>query len=117
MKKDIIKKYPEIFDQPGYQYGWPNGWDDLVNQLIENVVAVAPKDFKVLQIKEKFAGLRFYYSNGNETINHLADEAENKSYSICQNCGSEGKRSTSGSGWMRTICEACNEPGTNQIVS
>ena len=109
---DYIKKLPHVFDQPAYMYGWPEGWDELVNKLIKDVLAVAPNEFKVLQIKEKFAGLRFYYSNGNESVRKLVDIAESKSMTICQNCGSEG-RASSHKGWMVTLCEECDQSPPN----
>jgi hypothetical protein len=49
-----------------------DGWFDLVWRLCEAIEALGPdEDFKVEQVKEKFGGLRFYVSGGNEAIRGL----------------------------------------------
>ncbi len=63
--------------------------------------------FEVVQVKEKFAGLRFYSSGGNNKISELIDEAELKSEGICEGCGAPGKIRSSG--WMRTLCDECEK--------
>jgi hypothetical protein len=57
----------------------------------------------VIQVKEKFGGLRFYYDGGDEYIQGAVSMAERMSYSICEECGNLGK-SRSG-GWVRTLCD------------
>lgn len=55
------------------------------------------------QVKEKFAGLRFYYSGGDDYIDGVVSMAESMSYRTCEECGAPGT-STQG-GWVRTLCE------------
>jgi hypothetical protein len=46
-----------------------DGWFDLVWGLCEAIEALGPdEDFKVEQVKEKFGGLMFYVSGGNDAI-------------------------------------------------
>jgi hypothetical protein len=58
------------------------------------------------QVKEKFGGLRFYYSGGKPEHAHYVRFAESMSYSICEDCGTtkDVRRTT---GWIRTICVPC----------
>ena len=85
-------------------FGLPLGWYDLVGGLCEKLAPIVPDDFQVDQVKEKFGGLRFYYSNGNEEVDKLVREAEDKSYEICQDTGGPGKLRND-LNWMRTLCD------------
>jgi hypothetical protein len=58
---------------------------------------------KVLQIKEKFGGLRFYYNGGDEFIDGAVRLAELISYKTCETCGNPGSARTGG--WVKTLCE------------
>jgi hypothetical protein len=61
---------------------------------------------QVDQIKEKFGGLRFYYSGGDDDIDGMVSLAESMSYTICEACGTtENVGSTAG--WIYTVCEPC----------
>ena len=56
------------------------------------------------QVKEKFGGLRFYYSGGDDYIEAMVELAEHLSDVTCDVCGAPGKQS--GGGWIVTRCEA-----------
>ena len=62
--------------------------------------------FQIDQIKEKFGGLRFYYSGGDDRIMGMVNLAENLSYEICEQCGSSNNVSQT-KGWITTLCEDC----------
>lgn len=118
LKKELFEKYPDMFVRhegrlQTYMYTWPGGWDDLVSQLIHDV-ASASDDVRILQIKEKFAGLRFYYSGGGEEVSKLVDKAERESYTTCQNCGSPEGAEVSRRGWVSTLCASCNDEITSR---
>lgn len=66
-----------------------------VPEAIPQVVAI--------QVKEKFGGLRFYFSGGDDYIDGIVDMAESMSYRTCEECGAPGT-ATEG-GWIRTLCE------------
>lgn len=89
-----------------------DGWFDLLNKLATKIEANLSKqelkDFRVLQVKEKFGGLRFYIENcDNEEVNKFIDEYEDKSYHICEICGDKGSPNQNEFGWIRTICNKC----------
>jgi len=69
-------------------------------------------EFKITQVKEKFAGLRFYYYGGDPTIDGMVSLTESLSYQICEYCGSTinvGKTQ----GWFVTVCKSCFEKNPN----
>ena len=55
-------------------------------------------------IKEKFAGLRFYVSGSDDRIDTLIEFAERMSRCTCEICGAPGTLDN-GSGWMKTKCK------------
>lgn len=76
----------------------------LLGQLLDDLTR---SDYPLpMQIKEKYGGLCFYISHGNDKIFELIDEAEKKSFTICEICGMPGK--PRGRGWITTLCESCN---------
>jgi hypothetical protein len=56
----------------------------------------------ILQVKEKFGGLRFYYSGGDGKIEGMVSFAEQMSYKICEETGERGYL-CSKNGWLRTL--------------
>jgi len=57
------------------------------------------------QIKEKFGGLRIYFSGGDDYIEGVVDMAEEYSYKVCEVCGNSGKPNKGG--WITTLCNNC----------
>jgi hypothetical protein len=74
---------------------------DYLKEDMDNEAAKVPV---ASQVKEKFAGLRFYCSNG-AIDKHWSfiSFAESMSYVTCEVCGSPGKRYTDG--WHKTFCD------------
>jgi hypothetical protein len=92
----------------GFAHG--DGWFDLVWRLcerLEPVVAAGEREsgrpFEVLQVKEKFGGLRFYTNFSNEAISALIGTAGIESTHTCEVCGKPGSRR--GEEWIETRCE------------
>lgn len=56
----------------------------------------------VVQIKEKFGGLRFYYNGGDAEISGMVRMAESWAGRSCEQCGSPG--TSGGRGWIQTLC-------------
>lgn len=82
----------------GIQCG--KGWESLVQPLL---AMAAEQGAEVLQVKEKFGGLRIYVDGGNEKLQAAIEEAEKKSYRTCEECGQSG--TTREGGWLRTLCD------------
>lgn len=85
-------------------FGWEigKGWHPLVKELIEDLQKLG-WDGTILQIKEKFGGLRFYIAGGSDEVWDRIERAEKESFTICEECGEPGqlrKRS-----WIRTLCD------------
>jgi hypothetical protein len=92
----------------GFQHG--DGWFDLLWRLcerLEPVVADAEKEtrrpFEVLQVKEKFGGLRLYANYNNDSISTLIEAAVVESFYTCEVCGQPGKCRVGG--WIQTLCD------------
>jgi len=74
MRKELVERWPSWFNVNGSTYqtrmvdgfAHGDGWFDIVWRLcqdLEPLVAEAGQPFEVLQVKEKFGGLRFYVSH------------------------------------------------------
>jgi hypothetical protein len=58
---------------------------------------------EVQQVKEKFGGLRFYFSGGDERIDGMVLMAEAIAERTCEVCGKPGRPREGG--WIRTLCD------------
>lgn len=59
------------------------------------------------QVKEKYGGLRLYFSGGDDYVEGLVSMAEAMSYNVCEVCGNKGQPNKGG--WISTRCESCRE--------
>ena len=89
------------------------GWKKLVLKLVKNLIKIDP-EIEVMQVKEKFGGLRFYINGVTrknvEEVYRLITEAEIESYYICENCGTKDKVTTKPiCGWLLTLCSKCRK--------
>ena len=85
-------------------------WKDLADFIYKHAPRkkFVPMFFRIDQIKEKYGGLRFYYSGGDIYIDGLTSLAESLSYKICEDCGST-KDIGYTKGWIATMCQDCYE--------
>lgn len=95
-----------------YRFGVGDGWYKLLKSLIIKIRENDKKNeytTQITQIKEKWGGLRFYV-NGTSTENwDLIDFAEDKSFTICERCGSQSNVGNLNLGWITTKCIKCAE--------
>lgn len=107
----------------------PSGWTKRFFQMCDEINAALeeadyPKDIlKVVQVKEKLGGMRFYYNLelpepaelGDvlvqdavaERISDIVDLACSETEMICVNCGAEARYCTVG--WIIPFCKDCAE--------
>ena len=89
------------------------GWHSILDKLFEQF---SDEPIVILQVKEKFGGLRIYFMSENdddfdfdydaayEMIDSLCYEA----WSICEYCGKPGEVRTN-LFWVKTLCDECDE--------
>lgn len=98
---NMIWEYAHGNHEPLLEYA-PNNVSVYLKMGIQEVPEPIPQ-VVAHQVKEKFGGLRFYYSGGDDTIDNLATFAEALSERTCDVCGAPGKQS--GGGWIVTRCK------------
>jgi hypothetical protein len=106
---NIIKKYPKIFANPGW-HDCPTGWLSILDGLCEKLQKLSDESghqVVCMQVKEKFASLRFYIESGTDQQYEIIEEAERESEKTCQNCGSKRNVSINDGGWLSALCEDC----------
>lgn len=84
------------------------GWNNLIKEL-DSKLSILDPNYTILQIKEKFGGLRYYFEANFEKAEEMFKlelEYEGKSFKICEECGSEDDVTTEGS-WLKTFCKKC----------
>ena len=89
-----------------------NGWFGLVKELIEKCISLG-WDKQTCQIKEKFGGLRFYINSASDEVFEAINEAEEKSYKVCEVTGGPGELRTD-IGWYRTLSDEIYEKEKNK---
>jgi hypothetical protein len=93
-----------------YQYSFAvgDGWYKLIYELVHDIRINDLKKgdwvTKATQVKEKFGGLRFYVTGTSDKNWALIRTAEQKSYGICEETGSEVEVGTWTRDWTKTMC-------------
>jgi hypothetical protein len=82
------------------------GWVPLLLKLTEKLFYLG-WDGRLLQVKEKFGTLRFYWCNNipglaGEIAEDVVSRAEISTEQICEECGEYGKLRAGG--WLVTLC-------------
>ena len=78
-----------------------DGWTPMVRALVDLCCLY---EVEILQVKEKFGGLRFYVGSAPDGLNQLIWAAENYSFRICEECGESGKLRQD-LDWALTLCD------------
>jgi hypothetical protein len=110
--KRMEETYPKMFSNPYGGFAVGAGWYPILETLCANIQSHIDWRVKqgqdiaqveVNQIKEKFGGLRFYYSGGDDEISGMVRMAEAWADIACEECGAAGTRRSGG--WIRTLCD------------
>ena len=125
----LFNDFPDFFKHKdnlhaslmGFGFECGNGWFDLVYNLCSDIKksynGVIPDSFYVVQVKEKFGGLRFYVTATTKEIHDLIHVAENESFYFCEHCGKRNPMYVKGKSfhsfyrdslpWILTLCDDC----------
>lgn len=87
-----------------WQLGVGAGWAEIVGNLVD---LCEKHGVEILQVKEKFGGLRFYVGSAPDLVHDAIEEAEDQSVRVCEVCGEPGQ-TINRQGWLMTRCEAHN---------
>ena len=117
----LVAQYPALFDlridgrvlAPGYPTV-EDGWQDLVERTVGRIAAIAAgapsgSSLSIVQIKQKYANLRLYWSGtglGDEITSAIEEAValgEARSACTCETCGEPG-RLHDWKGWLLTAC-------------
>lgn len=125
----LIYKYPWLMpndiDEDSYDYEFtflddmPKGWKKAFGlKLCEEIQKILDNNITsklhLIQVKEKFGGLRFYYTVEDKTekeidttfdIENIIDKYEKLSYKTCINCGKPATKISLG--WISPWCDKC----------
>jgi hypothetical protein len=81
-----------------------DGWKSLIDPLVSKANELGAT---VDQIKEKYGGLRFYFTPGEadaDELEEMIEEAEIASQVTCELCGAPGHTLHNGP-WYKTLCK------------
>lgn len=78
------------------------GWEVLIASLIDDLFILG-WDGTLMQVKEKFGGLRFYIGPASDAIHERIRQAEKQSVHTCIECGAPGKKRDLS--WILVLCD------------
>lgn len=78
------------------------GWASLIDEIFDKLDSMEDPP-RIVQVKEKYAGLRVYLDVYIDELEKVILEAEKKSFKMCETCGKPGK--IRGKGWYYTSCD------------
>lgn len=106
----LTTKYPTLY-RDNFCFECGDGWFKLIDQL-SHLITSYDEEVIALQVKEKFAGLRFYVQLSDNYVDGLITMAEEMSYGICEKCGSNENVTINKTGWRVAWCEKCRDDKT-----
>lgn len=126
--KKLCDKYPDLY-QKDFWFECDDGWYDLIDTLSSCIQQeVKTRMFNAsteeereqcrvvaVQVKSKFAGLRFYANFDSPEISGMIRHAESMSYRICEACGNKASSKKSSRGWLFTMCDTCWEDAQQKL--
>ena len=127
--KKLIEEFPfllprnRFFDNvpANYDYSYteldnmPEGWRKAFGiEMCKEIKAELLKydylnDYRILEIKEKYGGLRWYSGHipSNSSIFDIIHKYETLSFKTCINCGRQAEYISEG--WISPYCKTCKE--------
>lgn len=107
------------FQHPEYDYSYteldamPRGWRkafglqmcEELNQEIITWSEATQRQFRIMQIKEKYGSLRFYTNFSTKKLDEIINKYERLSERLCIDCGQPAKWISKG--WICPWCDDC----------
>lgn len=122
LQEKLTKDFPKIFadtdktpQESAMVFGIAtgDGWFWIIHHLCRALQELTDIDGEpqaiAFQVKEKFGGLKFYVNGVSSEQYSLIHFAESLSYSVCEECGAMANVSLRKDGWIRTLCDTCEE--------
>ena len=94
------------------------GWYKILEDLDSKLSYLDP-NYRVVQIKEKFGTLRFYFDSSldnlvKDIMNDCVAAAQYASSYTCEYCGSRLTAKLREGGWVKTLCDDCSDKRNNE---
>jgi hypothetical protein len=118
LEQKLVERWPTWFDTEGdvrytampWGFTHDDGWFDILWRLCEDLEplvaefeAAGGHKFEVLQVKEKFGGLRFYVNHKSDAIRQRIEAAIEESFHNCEICEKPGNLREYG--LIKTLCD------------
>lgn len=101
----LVDRFPKIFREDFY-IECDDGWFDIIFNLCKDIQQEVNnsgcEQVVAAQVKEKFAGLRFYSSGGNEVTDAMIEKYCKLSRETCEITGGKGYTCQK-NGWYKTL--------------
>ena len=107
-------KCPKVFREIKYIQTEP-GWEKLIFALscviegdldrLERDEPELAEQIYVVQIKQKFGGLRYYMNHSTPFMDGAIRLAENMSFNTCEDCGAPCNGAKQIGGWITALCD------------
>lgn len=115
--KSVSPRYPSFVIYEGYDRALAlesvgKGWASLIHEVFDYMENNKTHS-KIIQVKEKWGGLRIYTDVIDNNLDKKIIEIEKKSFTICEVSGEPGKLRNC-NGWYRTLSDA--EGGQYPVV-
>jgi hypothetical protein len=127
LEQQILTRWPDWFLSRGdvksslmgfgFQHG--DGWFQLLVETLERIepevelwnreLSASGARFEIVEVKQKFGELRIIGMPTNAAIFKAFLDAQQRSRTICENCGAPGRLLEDG--WFQTLCQSCANHG------
>ena len=117
-EQNLVERWPKWFNTKGdvrytgmtLCFRHDDGWFDILWRLFEDLELLVAEleqqtgcQFEVLQVKEKFGGLRVYVNGVTDAVRQRIGTAAHESFHTCEVCGLPGKLREDG--LIKTLCD------------
>jgi hypothetical protein len=105
----LYKVIERIDEKYGKYVSIGSGWEKIVVDCNEELSKIDP-NYKILQVKEKFGDLRFYFEPSDKSnedlrkkMNDVVAKHELLASATCEETGLPGIKMRSAGGWIKTL--------------